>query len=139
MLKKYLPSVIKCSVGTGTDAQVIVADNASTDSSVQMLHDEFPQVRTIVLDRNYGFADGYNRALEQVDAEYFLLLNSDVEIRQECWLVPMVKYMDEHPECAACQPKLLSLRHPDEFEYAGGRYIIDIPINTLEPLVLLIK
>ena len=123
MMRKYLPSVLKCSCGnreqTG-DYRVIVADNASTDGSLEMLKEEFPDVETIVLDKNYGFAEGYNRALRQVDAEYCLLLNSDVEIRQEGWLSPMVEYMDRHPLCAACQPKLMALRQPDEFEYAGA-------------------
>lgn len=120
MMRKYLPSVLKCSCTGGLDCSVIVADNASTDGSLDMLKAEFPEVDTIVLDQNYGFADGYNRALRQVDAEYYLLLNSDVEIRQEGWLVPMVKYMDEHPDSAVCQPKLMALRNPDEFEYAGA-------------------
>lgn len=120
MMRKYLPSVLKCSCTGGLDCSVIVADNASTDGSLDMLKAEFPEVDTIVLDQNYGFADGYNRALRQVDSEYYLLLNSDVEIRQEGWLVPMVKYMDEHPDCAVCQPKLMALRNPDEFEYAGA-------------------
>ena len=120
MMRKYLPSVLKCSCTGGLDCSVIVADNASTDGSLDMLKAEFPEVDTIVLDQNYGFADGYNRALRQVDAEYYLLLNSDVEIRQEGWLVPMVKYMDKHPDCAVCQPKLMALRNPDEFEYAGA-------------------
>ena len=120
MMRKYLPSVLKCSCTGGLDCSVIVADNASTDGSLDMLKAEFPEVDTIVLDQNYGFADGYNRALRQVDAEYYLLLNSDVEIRQEGWLVPMVKYMDGHPDCAVCQPKLMALRNPDEFEYAGA-------------------
>ena len=120
MMRKYLPSVLKCSCAGGLDCSVIVADNASTDGSLDMLKAEFPEVDTIVLDQNYGFADGYNRALRQLDAEYYLLLNSDVEIRQEGWLVPMVKYMDEHPYCAVCQPKLMALRNPDEFEYAGA-------------------
>ena len=120
MMRKYLPSVMKYSCTGGLDCSVIVADNASTDGSLDMLKAEFPEVDTIVLDQNYGFADGYNRALRQVDAEYYLLLNSDVEIRQEGWLVPMVKYMDEHLDCAVCQPKLMALRNPDEFEYAGA-------------------
>lgn len=120
MMRKYLPSVLKCSCTGGLDCSVIVADNASTDGSLDMLKAEFPEVDTIVLDQNYGFADGYNRTLRQVDAEYYLLLNSDVEIRQEGWLVPMVKYMDEHPDCAVCQPKLMALCNPDEFEYAGA-------------------
>ena len=79
MMRQYLPSVIENSVG-----DVIVADNASTDGSVQMLLKDFPQVPVIVLEQNFGFAEGYNRALAQLpDYEYYLLLNSDVEIRQK--------------------------------------------------------
>ena len=118
MMRNYLPSVVRCSRMEGVE--VVVADNASTDDSLAMLAKEFPDVRTIVLDQNYGFAGGYNRALQQVDAECFLLLNSDVEIRQERWVEPMLNYMDAHPEVAACQPKLLSLRAPEMFEYAGA-------------------
>ena len=125
MLLKYLPSVIQCSKGEGID--VIVADNASTDDSVNILHSEFPNVRIIQLDKNYGFAEGYNRALGQVEAEYYLLLNSDVEIKQQGWLNPMLSYMDNHPDVAVCQPKLLKLFNEDSmfaknnvFEYAGA-------------------
>ena len=106
MMRQYLPTVIANSVG-----DVIVADNASTDGSVEMLLKEFPDVPLVVLEQNFGFAEGYNRALAQLpDYEYYLLLNSDVEIRQKDWDAPMIQYMDEHPECAACQPKLLALR-----------------------------
>lgn len=116
MLRSYLPTVISNSVG-----DVIVADNASDDGSMKMLLTEFPHVHSIVLEQNYGFAEGYNRALAQLpDYEYYLLLNSDVEIRDKDWDAPMIEYMDAHPECAACQPKLLSLRQPEMFEYAGG-------------------
>ncbi len=118
MMQKYLPSVIECS--DMESVEVIVADNGSTDGSIDMLHEEFPSLRTIILDKNYGFAEGYNQALRQVEAEYFLLLNSDVEIRQKRWVNPMLDYMDKHPNTGACQPKLLSLKHPDEFEYSGG-------------------
>jgi len=118
MLHAYLPSVLRCS--QADDTEVIVADNASTDASLSMLAKEFPQVKTIVFDQNYGFAEGYNRALRQIDAEYFLLLNSDVEIRQEGWTRPLINYMDAHPNTAACQPKLLSLKEPEKFEYAGA-------------------
>jgi len=104
MMRKYLPSVIRCSQGEGIE--VIVADNASTDDSISMLREGFPDIRIIELDQNYGFADGYNRSLKQVEAAYYLLLNSDVEIRQEDWLTPMIEYMDSHPQVAACQPKL---------------------------------
>lgn len=116
MMLKYLPTVIANSVG-----DVIVADNASDDGSIEMLHEHFPTVPIIILDQNYGFAGGYNKALAQLaEYEYYLLLNSDIEIAQKNWDKPMLDYMDAHPECAACQPKLLSLRQPAYFEYAGG-------------------
>ncbi len=123
MMRKYLPTVIGCSRHEGVE--VIVADNASTDNSVDMLRTEFPGTRILQLDRNYGFAEGYNRALALVDAEYYLLLNSDVEIRQDDWTAPMIQYMDSHPDVAACQPKLLKLREEKTseghlFEYAGA-------------------
>ena len=117
MLHRYLPTVL----ANSAVGDVIVADNASTDGSVRMLLNEFPEVRVIVLEQNFGFAEGYDRALDELpDYEYYLLLNSDVEIRQKGWDVPLVKYMDEHPECAACQPKLISLKEPEMFEYAGA-------------------
>ena len=115
MLRAFLPSVVDYS----PEAEVIVADNCSTDASAQVMREEFPAVRYIQLEKNYGFADGYNRALAQVEAEYFLLLNSDVEVTQG-WLAPMLEYMDSHPEVAACQPKLLSYKNKSEFEYAGA-------------------
>lgn len=118
MMRKYLPGVLKNSDIPGVE--VVVADNASTDNSVSMLKREFPGVPIVVLDRNYGFAEGYNKALRGNEAEYFLLLNSDVEIRDSSWLVPMIEFMDSHPDVAACQPKLLSLREPSKFEYAGA-------------------
>lgn len=122
MMRQYLPSVLENSVG-----DVIVADNASTDGSVEMLLKEFPQVPVLVLEQNFGFAEGYNRALAQLDDyEYFLLLNSDVEIRQKNWDVPLVKYLDEHPECAACQPKLLKLLPLPSSSQLGGS---GIPAN----------
>ena len=117
MLRSFLPSVVTCSGADG--AVVYVADNGSTDDSVEMLRREFPSVRLILLDRNYGFADGYNRALRQVEAEYVVLLNSDVEVTDR-WLHPLAAYMDAHPEVAGCQPKLLSWRDRSAFEYAGA-------------------
>ena len=117
MLRRFLPSVV-ASVPERY-GEVCVADNASTDASCEVVSKEFPSVRLIRLDKNYGFAEGYNRALQQVEAEYVVLLNSDVEV-SEGWLEPMVTYMDEHPEVAACQPKLLSYRVRDHFEYAGA-------------------
>ena len=103
MLRRFLPSVLQHSEDV---ADIVVADNASTDASLALLEKEFPTVRTIVLDRNYGFAEGYNRALNQVENEYYVLLNSDVEVT-EGWLDTLVSFMDSHPEAAACQPKLL--------------------------------
>ena len=119
MMRKYLPGVVACSEAT-QGAKVYVADNASTDGSIDLVSRHFPTVGIVQLDRNYGFAEGYNRALKPIDAEYYVLLNSDVEIRDMGWLDPMVEYMDRHPETGACQPKLMSLRKEGEFEYAGA-------------------
>ena len=122
MLQKFLPKVVEYSAMEGVE--ICVADNASTDDSVSFLKTHFPDVRLIVLDKNYGFADGYNKALLQVEAEYVVLLNSDVEVTSH-WLEPLVEYMDAHPEVAACQPKIRSERNKEYFEYAGaaGGYI----------------
>lgn len=116
MLATYLPSVVEYS---REDAKVIVADNASTDDSISFLQAHFKDVDIIRLDRNWGFAEGYNKALAQVDADYFILLNSDVEVTHH-WLTPLIEFMDAHPEVAACQPKLLSEKDKDMFEYAGA-------------------
>ena len=122
MLRTFLPSVIEFSLADGVE--VCVADNGSTDNSMEMLRQEFPQIRLILLDKNWGFAEGYNKALQQVDAEYVVLLNSDVEVTAG-WLNPLVQYMDTHLDVAACQPKILSYHNKGEFEYAGaaGGYI----------------
>ena len=116
MLEKYMPSVLQYSKD---EATVYVADNASTDQSMEMLRQHFPGVKLIQLEKNWGFAEGYNKALKQVDAEYYLLLNSDIEVTHH-WLTPMTEYMDNHPDVAACQPKLLSIFDKDRFEYAGA-------------------
>ena len=116
MLQTYLPKVLACS---RDEAVVYVADNASTDDSLAMLNEKSPEVRQIVLDKNWGFADGYNKALARVDAEYYVLLNSDVEVTPG-WLTPLVSFMDAHPEVGACQPKLLSVADKSKFEYAGA-------------------
>jgi GT2 family glycosyltransferase len=116
MLQTYLPKVLACS---RDEAVVYVADNASTDDSLAMLNEKFPEARQIVLDKNWGFADGYNKALARVDAEYYVLLNSDVEVTPG-WLTPLVSFMDAHPEVGACQPKLLSVADKSKFEYAGA-------------------
>ncbi len=115
MMQRFLPGIIKHSTG----AQVIVADNASTDDSVAWLKTNHPDVGIIQLDKNYGFAGGYNRALKEVESDLYLILNSDVEVH-EGWLDNMLSYMHEHPEVAACQPKLLCQWSPEDFEYAGA-------------------
>lgn len=115
MMRTYLPTVIKNS----PEAEVIIADNASSDDSLKMLASDFPEIRTIVLDKNYGFAEGYNKAFKQVEAEYYLLLNSDVDV-PEGWLAPLLDFMESHPEAAACQPKLRAIKDRDSFEYAGA-------------------
>ena len=116
MLRQYLPSVLQYS---RDEATVYVADNASTDDSLELLRQHFPEVQLILLEKNWGFADGYNKALAQIDAEYYLLLNSDIEVTHH-WLTPLVEFMDSHPDVAACQPKLLSIFERDKFEYAGA-------------------
>jgi GT2 family glycosyltransferase len=116
MLKRYLPTVMEYSRRAAT---VIVADNASTDGSLDFLRKSHQEVGIIELEKNWGFAEGYNKALAQVEAEYYVLLNSDVEVTHH-WLTPLIEYMDVHPEVCACQPKLLSVRDKDSFEYAGA-------------------
>lgn len=117
VLKTFLSSVIKYSTSPGTT--ICVADNDSTDNSLETVYKNFPDVRLIVLNKNYGFAEGYNLALNQVDAEYVVLLNSDVEVTPN-WLEPLIDYMDNHPDTVACQPKIRSWRNKDSFEYAGA-------------------
>lgn len=116
MLREFLPSVVRHSEPEGF---VIVADNGSTDGSLEMLANEFPQVTTLPLGENFGFAEGYNRALSEVEAPYFLLLNSDVEVTPH-WLQPLLSYMEAHPEVAACQPKMRAQTQKQRFEYAGA-------------------
>lgn len=115
MLEKFLPTVIACS----PEADIYVADNASDDNSVAFIRRAFPQVRLITLDRNYGFAGGYNMALKEIRSEYYILLNSDVEVT-EGWIAPMLAFMDNEPGAAACQPKLLDYNNKERFEYAGA-------------------
>jgi GT2 family glycosyltransferase len=120
-LQRFLPALLKY---TGyPDAEVVVADNGSTDGSAELLEKSFPGVRLIRFDQNYGFTGGYNRALEQLDASCYLLLNSDIEVT-EGWLEPLMKEMEED-QVAACTPKILDFNHRTRFEYAGaaGGYI----------------
>ena len=116
MLAKFLPNVIEYS---RQDAEIWVADNSSSDGSMHLLETQFPQVKTIVLEQNFGFAEGYNRALRQIEADYYVLLNSDVEVSHH-WLTPLIEFMDSHLQVAACQPKLLAEYDKDSFEYAGA-------------------
>ena len=122
-LKEFLP-VLLHSVERVEGAEVIVADNASTDGSLKVMQEMFPQIRTIALDKNYGFTGGYNKAFSLIDSEYFVLINSDIEVTED-WLSPLVEWMDSHPECGACAPKLHSWQEREKFEYAGaaGGYI----------------
>lgn len=115
-LERFLQRVIEHSPDY---AEVIVADNASTDDSISFIRDRFPDVRLIENARNEGFAKGYNDALRQVDAEYYVLLNSDVEVTKN-WLNPIIEMMDSDPTIAACQPKIRSYQEPEKFEYAGA-------------------
>ena len=116
MLAKYLPTLLQ---HLQESVEVFVADNASTDNSVALLKEKFPTVKRILLDKNWGFAEGYNQALRQINATYYILLNSDIEVTSG-WLSPLITWMDAHPEAAACQPKLLSIRQRNYFEYAGA-------------------
>jgi len=121
-LQQFLPILIENTALS--DVEIIVADNASTDPSLSVLEEKFPTIKTIVLDRNYGFAGGYNEALAQIDAEYYVLLNSDVEVTPG-WLEPLINYMNGYKNVAACQPKIHSFFKRNHFEHAGaaGGYI----------------
>lgn len=116
VLEKFLPSVIHFST-----FPVIVADNCSTDTSVDYVKSNFPMVELIVLPTNYGFAEGYNRALMQLQDkfEFFILLNSDVEVTEK-WDVTLVDWLRAHPEAVSVQPKILSAQNPTKFDYAGA-------------------
>lgn len=116
-LRSFLPGLLD-SV-KDANAEVIVADSASTDSSMAMMQSEFPSVRRIELDKNYGFTGGYNRALAGIDADLFVLMNSDIEVTPD-WFKPLADWMKSHPDCGACAPKLHSWYDRDSFEYAGA-------------------
>jgi GT2 family glycosyltransferase len=121
-LKQFLPSVVEHSKGEGN--LVVIADNGSSDNSITYVKATFPDVKCILFDKNHGFTGGYNKALQQIDAEYFVLLNSDVEVSRN-WLNPVIKMMDADKNIAAAGPKILSYLNKNQFEYAGasGGYI----------------
>ena len=116
-LEDFLPSVCRDSVSD--DSEVVVADNGSTDDSLAFLSSNYPQVKQLPFDKNYGFAEGYNKALAMVDADYVLLLNSDVETTPG-YLQAMTDYLDAHPDVAGCQPKVRSFHNRQFFEHAGA-------------------
>lgn len=115
-LQQFLPSVMQ---STYPDLQVIVADNASTDDSISFLQNNYPQIKIITNKTNEGFASGYNTALKQVQADYFILLNSDIEVTPR-WIEPVITLMEGDRTIAACQPKLLAFHNKKQFEYAGA-------------------
>lgn len=115
-LEQFLPFVL---ASTYTNKRVIVADNASTDDSLTFLQKEYPHVERITLQRNYGFAGGYNMALKQIHSDYYILLNSDVEVTTG-WIEPVISLMESDDKIAACQPKLLAYHNKELFEYSGG-------------------
>jgi GT2 family glycosyltransferase len=121
-LKKFLGTVIRFSGRPGTE--IIIADNASDDDSVRWLSENHKNIRLIRLEKNFGFAGGYNLALQEVDADYFILLNSDIEVT-DGWVDPLISFLENNPEYASCQPKILSFDRKDHFEHAGaaGGYI----------------
>lgn len=127
-LRQFIPPLLH-SLQNVEGAGLIVADNASTDGSMELMEETFPEVRTLRFDKNLGFTGGYNRAFALLDScedppEYFLLINSDIEVTDN-WLKPLADWMDSHPECGACAPKLHSWQERERFEYAGaaGGYI----------------
>jgi GT2 family glycosyltransferase len=115
-LEKFLPSVLNTLPGY---AHLVIADNGSEDGSADFIHEAFPDVEFIPLGQNYGFTGGYNRALKQIEATYYVLLNSDIETTPG-WVEPIIGLMDENKDIAACQPMILSYHQPAYFEYAGA-------------------
>lgn len=115
-LEKFLPSVIQ---HTPAWARVVIADNASSDDSVDFLAKHYPDLQLIQLDVNLGYAGGYNAALAKVEADYFVLLNSDIEV-PPLWVEPVIDYLETHPEVAAAQPKIIAWDERQSFEYAGA-------------------
>ncbi len=116
-LELFLPSVVKYS--PESVASIWVADNNSTDGSLEFIQEHFKTIHTIRLNQNYGYAEGYNQAIRQIPCKYALLLNSDVEVTPN-WLTPLYQVLEKDSTIAACQPKLLDYKSKDTFEYAGA-------------------
>jgi hypothetical protein len=116
-LERFLPGVVRHSSSPGM--KIIVADNGSSDDSLEFIRNKFKNVEIIELDKNYGFAGGYNKAFEKINSEYYILLNSDVEV-SENWIEPIIKKMDDDPVVAAAMPKIISYHDRSKFEYAGA-------------------
>ncbi|VBB43455.1 Glycosyl transferase family 2 [uncultured Paludibacter sp.] len=117
-LKKFLPLLQEYSKNV-RNVEIIVADNGSNDGSVKLMQEEFPEIRTILFEKNYGFAEGYNKALKEIESQYYVLLNSDVEVTPN-WLSVLYDYMEKNKDVSACQPKILSYHRRSYFEYAGA-------------------
>lgn len=117
-LRKFLP-ILKEHTNNVRNAEIIVADNGSSDGSMKLMEEEFPEIRTILFEKNYGFAEGYNRALKEIESKYYVLLNSDVEVTEN-WLSTLHNYMEANEHISACQPKILSYHNREYFEYAGA-------------------
>ncbi len=116
-LEKFLDTLIK---NTNSDfAEIVIIDNNSTDDSIVFLKSNYPSIKLVILDDNYGFAGGYNRGLKDIEAEYFLLLNSDIEVPEK-WLEPLFELMENNPSIGVCGPKLLAYDNKNSFEYAGA-------------------
>lgn len=117
-LEEFLP-FLQDSIQDMPEAEIVVADNGSEDGSRQLMKDKFPDITTLFFEKNYGFAGGYNQALKGLKTDYYVLLNSDVEVTRD-WLRVLYDYMDSNPSVAACQPKILSYHNRKYFEYAGA-------------------
>ncbi len=115
-LEKFLPGVI---ANSSDSAEIFIADNASSDDSLEFLGKNHPDIRIIKLEKNHGFAGGYNLALQQIEADYYILLNSDIQVTKN-WIRPVIDLMQGDPAVAACQPKIRAYNDPERFEYAGA-------------------
>ncbi len=122
LLRRFIPGILDSI--RDEDAELVVADNGSTDGSVEMLHESFPKVRVMAFDRNYGFTGGYNKAISQIESEFCIMMNSDIEVGLG-WFRPLIEALYKDPQIGACAPKLHSIYERDRFEYAGaaGGYI----------------